>query len=318
MMAHRGHGHWDGGDRFGRGESEYQLDDSHSAFLELRAGANPLHHPLQHPSLDRRPGASQHFPLSARRIGPTVSRSPSPSHTARERLLLLPESGDDHYSEWMPHASWNPNGPAWQTLNLEHGARPSPAVGPRPDPDPHLEQFTKEPEGTACLREVSRTPSPSPSTIRRPTGRRLPPTPSQPSLLSLAPPVVPAAPEASSSSSPLHLQINFPRLDCSPSRTPGLPAIRLPSMLPSSRLSGQPGWPPLGLGPFHQLEQRLPHIQPLLLSAFDQAVQAGRGQRQLPPMPRGAGLLPGAILPPPSLGHSPSRRIVEDDDEDWC
>ena len=31
-----------------------------------------------------------------------------------------------------------------------------------------------------------------------------------------------------------------------------------------------------------------------------------------------AGSLPGAILPPPSLGHSPSRRIVEDDDEDWC
>ena len=65
-----------------------------------------------------------------------------------------------------------------------------------------------------------------------------------------------------------------------------------------------------------------------------QAVQAGRGQRQLPPMPRGAGdvllstristvstfagSLPGATLPPPSLGHSPSRRIVEDDDEDWC
>ena len=113
-------------------------------------------------------------------------------------------SGDDHYSEWMPHASWNPNGPAWQTLNLEHGPRPSPAVGPRPDPDPHLEQFTKEPEGTACLRwgplqkceiesyhccirEVSRTPSPSPSTIRRPTGRRLPPTPRSNQVLYILP-----------------------------------------------------------------------------------------------------------------------------------
>ena len=70
MMAHRGP-QWNGGDRFGGGErfgggnSRYE-DDSHSAFLELRAGANPLHHPLQHPSLDRRPGASQHFPLSAR------------------------------------------------------------------------------------------------------------------------------------------------------------------------------------------------------------------------------------------------------------
>jgi len=220
----------------------------------------------------------------------------------------------------MPQATWNPTGSAWQTLNDDHGPgpRPSPGVGPGPelDPDPqwvkdpiHLEQFTKEREGTACLREVSRTPSPSPS-IRRPTGRRLPPTPSQPSLLSIRAPVA-----AEATSSPLHLQINFPRLDCSPSRTPGLPAIRLPSMLPSSLPPGHT-WAPLG--PFHQLEQRLPHIQPLLLSAFDQAVQAGRGQRQLPPMPRGRGSLPGAILPPPSLGHSPSRRIVEDDDEDWC
>ena len=130
-------------------------------------------------------------------------------------------------------------------------------------------------------------------------------------------------------------------------------------MLPSSRPPNGHHWGPL-VGPFHQsfhqLEQRLPHIQPLLLSAFDQvwvisrigildqpktrkknniylvqAVQAGRGQRQLPPMPSGpagdfpkhrlpylAGSLPGAVLPPPSLGHSPSRRIVEDDDEDWC
>ena len=35
-------------------------------------------------------------------------------------------------------------------------------------------------------------------------------------------------------------------------------------------------------------------------------------------LPYLAGSLPGAVLPPPSLGHSPSRRIVEDDDEDWC
>ena len=72
-------------------------------------------------------------------------------------------SGDDHYSEWMPQASWNPAGPAWQTLSLDRGPgpRPSPGVGPGPelDPDPqwledpvHLDQFTKEPEGTACLR----------------------------------------------------------------------------------------------------------------------------------------------------------------------
>ena len=38
-------------------------------------------------------------------------------------------------------------------------------------------------------------------------------------------------------------------------------------MLPSSRPPGRT-WAPLA--PFHQLEQRLPHIQPLLLSAFDQ------------------------------------------------
>ena len=48
---------------------------------------------------------------------------------------------------------------------------------------------------------------------------------------------------------------------------------RLPSMLPSSRPPNGHHWGPL-VGPFHQsfhqLEQRLPHIQPLLLSAFDQ------------------------------------------------
>ena len=63
----------------------------------------------------------------------------------------------------MPQATWNPTGSAWQTLNDDHGPgpRPSPGVGPGPelDPDPqwvkdpiHLEQFTKEREGTACLR----------------------------------------------------------------------------------------------------------------------------------------------------------------------
>ena len=81
---------------------------------------------------------------------------------------------------------------------------------------------------------------------------------------------------------PSNWRENFGRLDYSPSRTPGLPAIRwhhwlipdwkfprLPSMIPSSRPSDQ-SWRPLG--PFHQLEQRLPHIQPLLLSAFDQVL----------------------------------------------
>ena len=63
MMAHGGRGHWDGGDRFGGGDSRYHQDEGHSAFLELRAGANP--HLVQHPSLDRRAGG-QHFPLSAR------------------------------------------------------------------------------------------------------------------------------------------------------------------------------------------------------------------------------------------------------------
>jgi len=295
-------GHWEGNRYVGDlDRPQHQLDQD---FLELRATTNPYHRAAQ--PQDRRVG--QHFPLATRRIGPSVSRSPSPSQTPRERLLLLPESGDDLYTEWVPqpHGSWNQ--PSWQDPGQ---------LAPPPDSDAQwlkdtapLEQFTKEPEGSACLREVSRTPSPSPS-IRRPTGRRLPPTPSEPSLLSLAPSLT--APEVTSS--PLHLQINFPRLDYSPSRTPGLPAIRLPSMIPSSRPSDQ-SWRPLG--PFHRLEQRLPHIQPLLLSAFDQAVQAGRGQRQLPAMPRIQGALPGTLLPPPSLGHSPSRRVVEDDDEDWC
>ena len=66
-------------------------------------------------------------------------------------------SEDDHYSEWMPHASWHPNGPAWQTPNHDHGVDPCFVPGPDHDSqwlkEPnHLEQFTKEPEGTACLR----------------------------------------------------------------------------------------------------------------------------------------------------------------------
>ena len=61
MMA-RGGAHW-GGSRYG-GDSGYQ-DDGHSAFLELRASANPQH--AQHRPLDRRAsGHGQHFPLSAR------------------------------------------------------------------------------------------------------------------------------------------------------------------------------------------------------------------------------------------------------------
>lgn len=93
---------------------------------------------------------------------------------------------EEQFQEWIP---WPPN-PGWG-----EGPGPPPP-GPRtslwpPDP-PQPGQFTKEPEGSACLRspttpitlhrEASRSPSPSPSLAgrspaRRPTGRRLPPTP---------------------------------------------------------------------------------------------------------------------------------------------
>ena len=59
-------------------------------------------------------------------------------------------SGDDLYTEWVPqpHGSWNH--PSWQDPGQ---------LAPPPDSDAQwlkdtapLEQFTKEPEGSACLR----------------------------------------------------------------------------------------------------------------------------------------------------------------------
>ena len=94
-------------------------------------------------------------------------------------------------------------------------ARAPPALPMRPPRSPALltvepsELFTKEPEGTACLREPSRTPSPSHSAAPSPAyRRRLPPTPRTPSLLgpALPPPVLQGA-----APPPLQLQINFPR-----------------------------------------------------------------------------------------------------------
>merc|ERR1719220_574501 len=90
-------GHWEGNRYVGDlDRHQHQLDQD---FLELRATTNPYHRAAQ--SQDRRVG--QHFPLATRRIGPSVSRSPSPSQTR-----------DDHYTEWVPqpHGSWNQS--SWQ------------------------------------------------------------------------------------------------------------------------------------------------------------------------------------------------------------
>ncbi|XP_025161916.1 voltage-dependent calcium channel type A subunit alpha-1 isoform X6 [Harpegnathos saltator] len=158
--------------------------------------------------------------------------------------------------------------------------------------------------GTTSLEQRSRSPSPISGhphhhrrrhhphqhsypvlVARRGQGRQLPPTPSKPSTLQLKP-----------------TNINFPKLNASPTHGPhmGGPHVSvLPGVLHPSPPHMQPG-----------IQQG--HLRPL---SFEQAVAMGRGGigRMLPsPVPNG-------YKPQPhSKQKTPKSRHSDSDEDDWC
>lgn len=169
--------------------------------------------------------------------------------------------------------------------------------------------------GTTSLEQRSRSPSPIGGrrqgshhhhhhphqhsypvlVTRRGQGRRLPPTPNKPSTLQLKP-----------------SNINFPKLNASPTHGPHL------SQQPQLQQPQQQ---------LQQSQQQLQHVPitpgglPAQISiggvplSFEQAVAMGRGGRLLPsPVPNGYKPTSG----PSKQQRTPRTRHSDSDEDDWC
>ncbi|XP_076228269.1 calcium voltage-gated channel subunit cacophony isoform X4 [Nomia melanderi] len=161
------------------------------------------------------------------------------------------------------------------TTSLEQRSRSPSPIGGRQPAHPHQHYHRHHPHQHSY--PVLAT--------RREQRRRLPPTPSKPSTLQLKP-----------------ANINFPKLNASPTHGPhmlGGPHIPIPAGMQHPP-PAQPGHMP-GMQPSHC---------PL---SFEQAVAMGRGGRILPsPVPNGYKPQPQAKQMTPRSRHSDS------DEDDWC
>ncbi|XP_011879619.1 PREDICTED: voltage-dependent calcium channel type A subunit alpha-1-like isoform X4 [Vollenhovia emeryi] len=166
--------------------------------------------------------------------------------------------------------------------------------------------------GTTSLEQRSRSPSPIGGSrphhhhhrhhphqhsypvlvARRGQGRRLPPTPNKPSTLQLKP-----------------ANINFPKLNASPTHGPHVMAPSGPAHVPATPVPGhvlQHPHPPSHIPP----SSVQPSHHPL---SFEQAVAMGRGGRLLPsPVPN------GYKPQPQSKQRAPRSRHSDSDEDDWC
>ncbi|XP_044595208.1 voltage-dependent calcium channel type A subunit alpha-1 isoform X8 [Cotesia glomerata] len=284
------------------------VSDSRVGSLEsLTHTGDRIHSQPLHPRLhSRSPSLRRHSPLH---------RSPSPSRRPRydhhqpqyhdvgfsdtvtnvveiQRHIHHPHSqyNHRHKRDYYDHYDYYDDGP-WS-------ASTSPARSPSPvhrmDHGRHY--------GTTSLEQRSRSPSPASRrqpihphhhhhphqhsypvlVTRRGQGRRLPPTPNKPSTLQLKP-----------------SNINFPKLNASPTHGPHLMGHH-PAQVPVHHMGNIP---PAG-----------PPQCPL---SFEQAVAMGRGGRLLPsPVPNG--------FKPPSAGLSSSKQRIprsrhsDSDEDDWC
>ncbi|XP_048506510.1 voltage-dependent calcium channel type A subunit alpha-1 isoform X7 [Athalia rosae] len=167
----------------------------------------------------------------------------------------------------------------------------SASTSPARSPSPVHRMSHGRPYGTTSLEQRSRSPSPAGGrqpahthhphqhsypvlVTRRGRGRRLPPTPNKPSTLQLKP-----------------ANINFPKLNASPTHGPHVTRVSQNSHAPPPTI-------PLGHCPL----------------SFEQAVAMGRGGRLLPsPVPNG-------YKPPPSQPkqRTPRSRHSDSDEDDWC
>ncbi|CAK9821795.1 Voltage-dependent calcium channel type A subunit alpha-1 [Anthophora retusa] len=274
------------------------VSDSGAGSLESLTHDDERRHPPAHPT--RHPSRSP----SLRRHSPVVHRSQSPRRPRYDHHGHYYHDGpgfSDTVSNVVAIQRHSHHQPHWSQYNHQHirgawSASTSPAR--TPSSPIHIEQGRHY--GTTSLEQRSRSPSPIggrqsahphqhyhwhhhhqysyPVLVTR---RKLPPTPNKPSTLQLKP-----------------ANINFPKLNASPTHGSHMPGAHVP--IPSGIQ-----YPPAG-----HVAPMQPSHRPL---SFEQAVAMGRGGRLLPsPVPNGYKPQPQAKQKTPRSKHSDS------DEDDWC
>ncbi|XP_076386540.1 calcium voltage-gated channel subunit cacophony isoform X8 [Megachile rotundata] len=290
------------------------VSDSRAGSLEsLTHAGERLHppvHPVRHPS--RSPSLRRHSPVvhrsqSPRRLrhdhGHYYHEGPGFSDTVSNVVEIQRHTHHPHSSQYnhrhrmrdyYDHCDYYDDAGPWS-------ASTSPAR--TPSPIHHIDRARHY--GTTSLEQRSRSPSPiggrQPAhphqhyhrhhphqhsypvlVARRVPGRQLPPTPDKPSTLQLK----------------KQANINFPKLNASPTHGSHMPTAHVP--IPASMQHPPPG-----------------HVPPMQPShyplSFEEAVTIGRGGRLLPsPVPNGYKPQPQAKQRTPRSRHSDS------DEDDWC
>ncbi|XP_076549402.1 calcium voltage-gated channel subunit cacophony isoform X17 [Osmia lignaria lignaria] len=288
------------------GQMELQdvvVSDSRAGSLEslthagerLHPPVHPVRHPSRSPSLRRHGSPVVHGSQSPRRPrydhhSHYYHEGPGFSDTVSNVVEIQRHTHHPHSSQYNHRhrirgpwsASTSPartpspihhidRGRAYGTTSLEQRSRSPSPIGGRQPAHPHQHYHRHHPHQHSYPVLVT----------RRVPGRQLPPTPDKPSTLQLK----------------KQANINFPKLNASPTHGSHMPAAHVP--LPAMQ------HPPPGHVPPMQ-----PSHYPL---SFEQAVAMGRGGRLLPsPVPNGYKPQPQAKQRTPRSRHSDS------DEDDWC
>ncbi|XP_024882859.1 voltage-dependent calcium channel type A subunit alpha-1 isoform X15 [Temnothorax curvispinosus] len=269
------------------------------------------HHPSGPPKRSRSPSIRRHSPI--------MPRSPSPRRHGRY-------DHHGHYHEGpgfsdtvsnLVEIQRHTHHPHSSQYNHRHRIRGpwSASTSPARSPSPVHRIERGGHYGTTSLEQRSRSPSPIGGrphhhhhrhhphqhsypvlVARRGQGRRLPPTPNKPSTLQLKP-----------------ANINFPKLNASPTHGPHVMAPPSgPAHVPVGPVTGhvlQHPHPPSHMPP----PSMQPSHDPL---SFEQAVAMGRGGRALPStVPNGYKPQP---KPQPKRAPRERSRHSDSDDDDWC
>ncbi|XP_024882860.1 voltage-dependent calcium channel type A subunit alpha-1 isoform X16 [Temnothorax curvispinosus] len=280
------------------------------------------HHPSGPPKRSRSPSIRRHSPIMPRSPSPRrhgrydhhghYHEGPGFSDTVSNLVEIQRHTHHPHSSQYnhrhrirdyYDHCDYYDDGP-WS-------ASTSPARSP--SPVHRIERGGHY--GTTSLEQRSRSPSPIGGrphhhhhrhhphqhsypvlVARRGQGRRLPPTPNKPSTLQLKP-----------------ANINFPKLNASPTHGPHVMAPPSgPAHVPVGPVTGhvlQHPHPPSHMPP----PSMQPSHDPL---SFEQAVAMGRGGRALPStVPNGYKPQP---KPQPKRAPRERSRHSDSDDDDWC
>ncbi|XP_070515122.1 voltage-dependent calcium channel type A subunit alpha-1 isoform X21 [Cardiocondyla obscurior] len=274
-------------------------------------GLRTLHPSAPPPRRSRSPSIRRHSPIMPRSPSPRrhgrydhhghYHDGPGFSDTVSNVVEIQRHTHHPHSSQYnhrhrirdyYDHCDYYDDGP-WS-------ASTSPARSP--SPVHRIERSGRY--GTTSLEQRSRSPSPIGGSrphhyhhrhhphqhsypvlvARRGQGRRLPPTPSKPSTLQLKP-----------------TNINFPKLNASPTHGPHVPTGPTAHVAPGHVLQ-HPPHPPSHMQPSHHPE----------FLSFEQAVAIGRGGRLLPsPVPNG-------YKPQLQSKRAPRSRHSDSDEDDWC